>query len=121
MRQFFLTYCRASLNLSSTVDNVDQIYNGLSDEYGTLYPYMEDVNNEGGMMLLTKEELGDKQARTRKRMTYLLGKKTPENFLLAGRSDFFWRHCSIVARPTIGAMKIWAQAKVTIEFDTTSK
>ena len=58
-------YCsnpRTSLNLSSTFGNVDLIYNGLSDKYETLYPYMEDVNNEGGMMLLTKEELGDKKA-----------------------------------------------------------
>ena len=58
----FCTNPRTSLNLSSTFSNVDLIYNGLSDKYETLYPFMEDVNNEGGMMLLTKEELGDKKA-----------------------------------------------------------
>jgi hypothetical protein len=48
--------------LSSTSENVDIIYNGLSDSYKTLYPFIEDANNEGGMTLLTKEELGNKQA-----------------------------------------------------------
>jgi hypothetical protein len=52
---------RASLNLSSTTENVDLIYNGLSDKYETLYPYIEDANNEGGLTLLSKEALGDKQ------------------------------------------------------------
>jgi hypothetical protein len=47
--------------MSSTLDNVDLIYNGMSDKYETLYPYLEDASNEGGMKLLTKEELGDKQ------------------------------------------------------------
>ena len=58
-------YCtnpRTSLNLSSTFGNVDLIYNGLSDKYETLYPFMEDVNNEENLMLMTKEELGDKKA-----------------------------------------------------------
>ena len=52
---------RASLNLSSTTANVDLIYNGVSDKYETLYPYLENVNNEGGMELLTKEDLGHKK------------------------------------------------------------
>jgi hypothetical protein len=52
-----------SLNLSSTTDNVDLIYNGLSDKYETLYPFLRDVNNEGGLTLLTKEEMENKQAR----------------------------------------------------------
>ena len=52
---------RASLNLSSTVDNVELIYNGLSDQYETLYPYLQDADNEGGLTLLTAEDLGDKQ------------------------------------------------------------
>jgi hypothetical protein len=47
--------------MSSTLDNVDLIYNGMSDKYETLYPYLEAATNEGGMKLLTKEELGDKQ------------------------------------------------------------
>jgi hypothetical protein len=54
---------RMSLNLSSTTDNVDLIYNGLSDKYETLYPFLRDVNNEGGLTLLTKEEMENKQAR----------------------------------------------------------
>jgi hypothetical protein len=54
---------RMSLNLSSTADNVDLIYNGLSDKYETLYPFLRDVNNEGGLTLLTKEEMENKQAR----------------------------------------------------------
>jgi hypothetical protein len=52
-----------SLNLSSTTENVDLIYNGLSDKYETLYPFLRDVNNEGGLTLLTKEEMENKQAR----------------------------------------------------------
>ena len=52
---------RASLKLSSTFENVDLIYNGLRDKYETLYPYIEDAYNEGGIALLTKEELGNKQ------------------------------------------------------------
>jgi hypothetical protein len=32
----------------------------MSDRYETLYPYLEAATNEGGMKLLTKEELGDK-------------------------------------------------------------
>ncbi len=47
--------------MSSTTENVDLIYNGLSDKYETLYPYIEDANNEGGLTLLSKEALGDKQ------------------------------------------------------------
>ena len=58
----FCTNPRTSLNLSSTFSNVDLIYNGLSDKYETLYPFMEDVNNEENLMLMTKEELGDKKA-----------------------------------------------------------
>ena len=58
----FCTNPRTSLNLSSTFGNVDLIYNGLSDKYETLYPFMEDVNNEENLMLMTKEELGDKKA-----------------------------------------------------------
>ena len=50
---------RASLNLSSTFGNVDLIYNGISDKYVTLYPYMKDANNEGDMELLAKEDLGN--------------------------------------------------------------
>ncbi len=45
------------------MDNVDLIYNGLSDKYETLYPYLADAKNEGGLRLLTKEGLGNKQAR----------------------------------------------------------
>jgi hypothetical protein len=45
------------------LDNVDLIYNGMSDKYETLYPYLEAATNDGGMKLLTKEELGDKQVR----------------------------------------------------------
>jgi hypothetical protein len=52
-----------SLNLSSTTENVDLIYNGLSNKYETLYPFLRDVNNEGGLTLLTKEEMENKQAR----------------------------------------------------------
>jgi hypothetical protein len=51
--------------LSSTTENVDLIYNGLSDKYETLYPYIEDANNEGGLTLLSKEALGDKQVNKR--------------------------------------------------------
>ena len=58
----FCTNPRTSLNLSSTFSNVDLIYNGLSDKYETLYPFMEDVNNEENLMLMTKEELGDRKA-----------------------------------------------------------
>ena len=54
---------RQSLVLSSTLDNVDLIYNGLSDKYETLYPYTKETRNEGGTKLLTKEELGNKQVR----------------------------------------------------------
>jgi hypothetical protein len=43
---------------------VDLVYNGLSDTYETLYPYMNDPANEGTITLLTKKELGDKQARS---------------------------------------------------------
>jgi hypothetical protein len=59
----YINIFRTSLNLSSTTANVDLIYNGLSDKYETLYPYLEDVNNEGHLVLLSKEEMGDKQAR----------------------------------------------------------
>ena len=52
---------RTSLNLSSSMGNVDLIYNGLSDKYETLYPFIEDMENFGGLQLLSKEELGDKQ------------------------------------------------------------
>jgi hypothetical protein len=41
---------------------VELIYNGLSDKYETLYPYLEDPSNEGGMILVTREELGHRQA-----------------------------------------------------------
>jgi len=50
-----------SLNLNSTMDNVDLIYNGLSDKYETMYPWIEDLNNTGGLTLLTREQLGNKQ------------------------------------------------------------
>jgi hypothetical protein len=58
-----LNISRQSLLLSSTLNNVDLIYNGMSDKYETLYPYLEAATNEGGMKLLTKEELGDKQVK----------------------------------------------------------
>ncbi len=49
---------RISLNLSSTLDNVDLIYNGLSDKYETLYPYNQyGAENDGAMTLLTQEQL----------------------------------------------------------------
>ena len=54
---------RTGLNQSQTVDYVDLVYNGLSDKYETLYPYQVDPNNGGTINLLTKEELGSKQAR----------------------------------------------------------
>ena len=57
---FNLIY-RESLQLSSTLANVDLIYNGMNDKYETLYPYLEFATNEGGIRLLTKEELGDKE------------------------------------------------------------
>ena len=59
----FFYNLRKSLNLSSTTENVDLIYNGLSDKYETLYPYSDDKNNEGGLVLLSKEEIGDKDVR----------------------------------------------------------
>jgi hypothetical protein len=40
---------------------VDLIYNGLSDRYEILYPYLPHPENEGGMKLLTKDQLGDKK------------------------------------------------------------
>ena len=43
------------------MDNVDLIYNGLSDKYETMYPWIEDWNNTGGLTLLTREQLGNKQ------------------------------------------------------------
>ena len=49
---------RESLQKRSTFENVDLIYNGLSDTYETLYPVLDNVNNEGGMRLLQKSELG---------------------------------------------------------------
>jgi|688.fasta_scaffold548224_1 hypothetical protein len=49
---------RISLNLSSTLKNVDLIYNGLSDKYETLYPYNQyGAENDGAMTLLTQEQL----------------------------------------------------------------
>jgi hypothetical protein len=49
------------MNLSGTLDNVDLIYNGLSDTHETLFPYIEDAANDGSLTLLTKEQLGDRQ------------------------------------------------------------
>jgi len=54
-------YMRTSLSLSSTLNNVDLIYNGLSDKYETLYPYIVDRGNEGGLTLLTLEQLRKKE------------------------------------------------------------
>jgi len=59
----FFYNLRKSLNLSSTTENVDLFYNGLSDKYERLYPYSDDKNNEGGLVLLSKEEIGDKEVR----------------------------------------------------------
>ena len=41
--------------------NVDLIYNGLSKKHETLYPFIQDENNMGGLELLTKEQLGEKK------------------------------------------------------------
>jgi hypothetical protein len=56
---------RKSLNLSSTSGNVELIYNGVSDRHETLYPYLENPNNEGEMELFTKEDLGNRKVGVR--------------------------------------------------------
>jgi hypothetical protein len=55
---YLLFASRISLNLSSTLKNVDLIHNGLSDQYETLYPYNQyGAENDGAMTLLTQEQL----------------------------------------------------------------
>jgi hypothetical protein len=57
--QFCLSFYRESLLKSATWDNVDLIYNGLSDAYETLYPVLDNVTNEGGMRLLKQSQVGN--------------------------------------------------------------
>jgi hypothetical protein len=57
--QFYLCFYRESLLKSATWDNVDLIYNGLSDAYETLYPVLDNANNEGGMRLLKQSQVGN--------------------------------------------------------------
>ncbi len=52
-------FYRESLLKSATWDNVDLIYNGLSDAYETLYPVLDNANNEGGMRLLKQSQVGN--------------------------------------------------------------
>jgi hypothetical protein len=52
-------FYRESLLKSASWDNVDLIYNGLSDAYETLYPVLDNANNEGGMRLLKQSQVGN--------------------------------------------------------------
>eukprot|EP00092_Neocalanus_flemingeri_P007749 GFUD01008367.1.p1 GENE.GFUD01008367.1~~GFUD01008367.1.p1 ORF type:complete len:316 (-),score=69.27 GFUD01008367.1:90-1037(-) len=52
-----LAYVRKSLELGSTSTFVRMIYNSVSNEYTTLYPVVDDADNQGATRMWTKEEV----------------------------------------------------------------